>query len=56
MCVWASVFMNHHNTRAKHATSLIVDRATKFCKCVAVDTCVDCGALEAGSPQAERLF
>ena len=28
--VWASVFMNHHNTPAKGATSLIVDRAAQF--------------------------
>ena len=30
---------------AKHATSLILDRATQFLKCVATGTCVDCGAL-----------
>ena len=43
--VWAGVVMNHHNTLAKHATSLIQDDATQFFKCVAVDTCVDSGAL-----------
>ena len=37
--------MNHHNTMAKHATSLILDRAAQFLQCVATDTCVDCGAL-----------
>jgi len=42
--VWAGVVMNHHNTPAKHATSLILDCATQFFKCVAIDTCVDCGA------------
>jgi len=44
--MWASVVMNHHNTPAKHATSLIVDRAMQFFKCVAIDICVDCGALK----------
>jgi len=43
--VWAGVVMNHHNTSAKHAMSLILDRATQFFKCVAIDTCVDCGTL-----------
>ena len=38
--------MNHHNTPAKHATLLILDRATQFFKCVATDTCIDCGALK----------
>jgi len=28
--VWAGVVMNHHNTPAKHATSLILDRSTQF--------------------------
>jgi len=43
--VWAGVVMNHHNSPAKHAMSLILDRTTQFFKCVAIDTCVDCGAL-----------
>ena len=43
--VWARVVKNHHNTPAKHATSLIVDHAMQFFKCVAVDTCVDRGTL-----------
>ena len=43
--VRAGVVMIHHNTLAKHATSLILDRATQFFKCVAIDICVDCGAL-----------
>ena len=43
--VWAGVVMNHHNTPAKHVTSLILDRAVPFLKCVATDTCVDCGDL-----------
>ena len=43
--VWAGVVMNHHDIPAKHATSLILDCVTQFFKCVAVDTCVDCGAL-----------
>ena len=37
--------MNHHNTTAKHATSLILDHTAQFFKCVAIDTCTDCGAL-----------
>ena len=37
--VWAGVVMNHHNTPAWHATSLILDLATQFFRCV------DCGAL-----------
>ena len=37
--------MNHRNNPAKHATSLILDRASQFLKCVAPDTCVNCGAL-----------
>ena len=28
--VWVGVVMSHHNTPAKHATSLILDRATQF--------------------------
>ena len=43
--VWAGVVMNHHNTPAKHATSLILDCATQFFKCVAIDISVDYGAL-----------
>jgi len=43
--LWAGVVMNHYNTLAKHATLLILDRAMQFFKCVAIDTCVDCGAL-----------
>jgi len=37
--------MNHYNTTAKHATSLILDCAAKFLKCVAIDTCIYCGTL-----------
>jgi len=37
--------MNHHNTPAKYAMSLILDRASQVLKCVATDTCTDCGAL-----------
>ena len=44
-CVWAGIVMNHHNTLAKHATSLSLDRATQFWKCVTIDTCIDGGAL-----------
>jgi hypothetical protein len=43
--VWTGVVMNHYNTPAKHATSLNLDRASQFLKCVTTDTCVDCGAL-----------
>ena len=43
--VWAGVVMNHRNTPAKYATSLILDRALQFFKCVATDTCTDCGAV-----------
>jgi len=43
--VWAGIVMNRHNTLSKHATSLILDCATQFLKCVAIDTCIDCGAL-----------
>ena len=43
--VWAGVIMNHHSTPAKHAMSLILDCTLRFLKCVATDTCVDCGAL-----------
>jgi len=42
---WAGVVMNHHNTPAKNATSLILDGVSQFLKCVATDTCVNCGAL-----------
>ena len=37
--------MNHHNTTAKPATLLILDCGAQFLKCVAIDTCIDCGAL-----------
>ena len=43
--VWAGVVMNHRNTPAKYAMSLILDRVSQFFKCVSTDTCVDCGAL-----------
>ena len=43
--VWAGVVMKHHNTLAKHATLLILDRAMQFLKCVAIDTCVNCADL-----------
>ena len=43
--VWAGVVMNHHNKPAKRATSLILDHASQFFKCVITDTCVNCGAL-----------
>jgi hypothetical protein len=43
--VLVGIVMNHHNTPAKHAMSLILDCVTQFYKCVTVDTCVDCGAL-----------
>ena len=43
--VWAGIAINHRNTPAKRATSLILDRALQFLKCVPTDTCVDCGAL-----------
>ena len=39
--VWAGVVKNHHNTPAKHATSLILDHTAQFFKCVAIDTCID---------------
>jgi len=42
--VWVGVVMNHHNTPAKHATSLILNRAGQFFKCVVIGTCIDCGA------------
>ena len=45
VCVWAGAVMNHHNTAAKHATSLILDCAAQFLQSVAIDTCTDCGAL-----------
>jgi len=44
-CVWAGAVMNQHNTRAKHATSLILHCVAQFLHCVAIDTCIDCGAL-----------
>jgi len=37
--------MNHHNTPAKYAMSLILDRPVQFLNCVVTDTCVCCGAL-----------
>jgi len=43
--VWVGVVMNHHNTPAKHATLLILDRTVQFLNGVAVDTYVDSGAL-----------
>jgi len=43
--VWVGIVKNHHITQAKHATSFILDRAMQFFKCVAIDTCIDCGAL-----------
>ena len=43
--VISGVVMNHHNTPAKYATSLILDRASQFLKCAATGICVDCGAL-----------
>jgi len=43
--MWAGVVMNHHNTPAKHDTSLILDHVVQFLKCIATDTCVDCGNL-----------
>ena len=39
--VWAGVVKNHHNTPAKHATSLILDHTAQFLKSVAIDTCID---------------
>jgi len=45
LCVWAGAVMNHHNTTAKHATSLILDCAAQFLQFVATDTCIDCEAL-----------
>ena len=43
--VRARIVMNHHNTLPKHATLLTLDHATQFFKCVAIDTCIDYGAL-----------
>ena len=43
--VWAGIVMNRHKTQAKHAMSLILDCTMQFFERVAVDTCVDCGAL-----------
>ena len=43
--VRVGVAMNQHNTPAKHDTSLILDHGVQFLKCVAIDTCVDCGTL-----------
>jgi len=43
--VWTGIVMNHHNTPAKHAMLLILDCAMQFLKCVAIVTCIDCGAL-----------
>jgi hypothetical protein len=43
--VWAGIYMEHHNTPNKHATSFVLDRTTQFFKCVAIDTCVDRSAL-----------
>ena len=37
--VWTGVVMNDRNTPAKYATSLILDQASQFLKCVATDTC-----------------
>ena len=45
LCVWAGAVMNHQNTAAKHATSLILDCVAQFLQSVAIDTCIDCGAL-----------
>ena len=42
--VWVSVVMNHHNTLAKCATLLILDRMSQVLNCVTTDTCTDCGA------------
>jgi len=44
-CVWAGAVMNHHNTSAKYVTSLILDCVAQLLQCVAIDTCIDCGAL-----------
>ena len=44
-CVWEGAVMNHHNTMAKHAMSLILDCVTQFFQCVAIDICIGCGAL-----------
>ena len=43
--VWVGVVMNHHKTLVKCAMTLILDQAVQFLKCVATDTCVDCGTL-----------
>jgi len=42
--VLVGVVMNHHNTLAKYATSLILDRVSQFFNCVTTDTCIDYGA------------
>jgi len=39
--VWAGFVMNHHSTPARYAMSLILNCASQFLKCVAIEICVD---------------